>query len=157
MLVNKIPNPVQQLKFQAGMYNNILTGVLLVVDCRLIDNLRDKTVREVQACTYKRMLLVDKETLDSSVQLVELNLCLQSLWASTTVVLKRWTEKTGSIIRTQDGSFPRQLYPMLLNDHHGRSASSPSYWSPRFASCACTRATRWWLTAQELHLHRIRS
>ena len=92
MLVNKIPNPVQQLKFQAGMYNNILTGVLLVVDCRLIDNLRDETVREVQACTYKRMLLVDKETLDSSAQLVELNLCLQSLWALTTIVLKRWTE-----------------------------------------------------------------
>ena len=104
------------------MYNNIHTGVLLVVDCRLIDNLCDETVRAVQACTYKRMgllLLVDKETLDSSARLVELNLCLQSLWASTTVVLKRWTEKTGSIIRTQEGSFPRQLNPLLLNDHHG--------------------------------------
>ena len=39
MLVNKIPNPVQQLKFQAGMYQDIQVGALLVVDCRLIDNL----------------------------------------------------------------------------------------------------------------------
>ena len=118
MLVNKIPNPVQQLKFHAGMYDDIQAGALLLVNCRLIDNLRDTTVRALQSCTYKRtglLLLVDKETLDSSDRLVELNLCLRSMWAATTVVLKPWMEKTGDIIRTQDGSFPMSAIPVVAD------------------------------------------
>ena len=98
MLLNKISNLVQQLKFHAGIYNDIQAGALLVVDCRMIANLRDRSVRAVTACTYKRtglLLLIDQETLDSSEWLVQLNLCLRSMWASTTVVLKPWTGKTG--------------------------------------------------------------
>ena len=44
MLLNKISNPVQQLKFHAGMYNDIQAGALLEVECRLIANLRDTIV-----------------------------------------------------------------------------------------------------------------
>ena len=118
MLVNKIPNPVQQLKFHTGMYDDIQAGSLLVVDCRLIDNLRDASVRAVTACTYKRtglLLLVDQETLDSSEQLVELNLCLRSMWASTTMVLKPWTERTGDNIRTQDRYFSTAAIPFIAD------------------------------------------
>ena len=71
MLINKISNPVQQLKFQAGMYDNIQAGALLVADCRLIDQLRDAKVRAVQLGTYKRtglLVLVIRDTLDSSDQ-----------------------------------------------------------------------------------------
>ena len=56
MLINKISNPVQQLKFQAGMYDNRGRGHYL---CRLMDQLRDATVRAVQLGTYKRTGLLN--------------------------------------------------------------------------------------------------
>jgi hypothetical protein len=62
-------------------------------------------------------VLVDKETLDSSEQLVQLNLCLSSTWVSTgfNMVLKPWTEKAGGIVRTQDGSFPTAAIPFIAD------------------------------------------
>ena len=61
------------------------------------------------------MLLVDKQTLDSSERLIQVNLCLQSLWSSTIVVLKPWTDKTGGIIREQDGTFPTSTLPNITD------------------------------------------
>ena len=43
MLINKLSNPVQQLKFQSSMYDDIQAGVLLVANCRMMDQLRDAT------------------------------------------------------------------------------------------------------------------
>ena len=71
-------------------------------------------VRAVTACTYKRtglLLLGIQETLDSSERLVELNLCLRSMWASTSVVLKPWT----GITRTQEGSFSGAAIPFIAD------------------------------------------
>ena len=75
------PNEVKQLKFMAGMFLNA-------------------TICAVQQGVFKRtglVLLVDVQTLDSSNRLTQVNLCLRSLWSSTTVVLKPWTDKTGGI------------------------------------------------------------
>ena len=44
MLINKLSNPVQQVKFQPGMYDDIQAGALLVTDGILLDQLRDATV-----------------------------------------------------------------------------------------------------------------
>ena len=86
MLVAKIPshNKVKQLKFAAGMFHDLQARSLLIADCRLIDNLRDATIRAVQDGVFKRtglVLLVDKQTLDSSDRLTQVNLCLRSLWS----------------------------------------------------------------------------
>ena len=88
-----------------------------MADCRLMDQLRDAMVRAVQLSSYKRtgvLVLVDKETLESSDRLAELNLCLRSMWAATAVVLKLWAERTG-IIRTQVGSIPIASIPMVAD------------------------------------------
>ena len=118
MLLNKLFNPVQQMKFQPGMYDNITAGALLVTDGRLLDQLRDVIVRAVQHGSYKRMgvlLLVDKDTLESRDHLVKINLCLQSLWAATSVVLKPWADRAG-INRTQDGSIPTASIPGVAEE-----------------------------------------
>ena len=78
LLLSKLTNPVQQIKFQPGMHDDISPGALLVTDCRLADQLRDATIRAVQHGSYKRkgvLLLVDMETLVSKERLVEINLC----------------------------------------------------------------------------------
>ena len=60
--------------------------------CRLqADNLRDVMIRAVQDGVFKRnglILLMDAQTLDSSDRLTQVNLCLRSLWSSTTMALK---------------------------------------------------------------------
>ena len=56
------------------------------------------------ACTGV-LLLVDKETLVSKEWLVEINLCLWTLWAATSVVIKAWADRVG-VHRTQNGSIP---------------------------------------------------
>ena len=50
MLVAKIPSPnkIEKLKYQPGMFFTLQVGSLLVADCRLLENLRDATVRAVQ-------------------------------------------------------------------------------------------------------------
>ena len=120
MLVAKIPSPnkVKQLKFAASMFHDLQAGSLLIADCRLIDNLRDVTIRAVQDGFFKRtglVLLVDKQTLDSSDRLTQVNLYLRSLWSSTTMVMKPWTDKTGGIARAQDGTFPTSLIPHIAD------------------------------------------
>ena len=89
---------VPEIKFQPGMYADIKAGALLVTDGRLLDQLRDATVRAVQHGSHKRtgvLVLFDKDTLESSDRLLEINLCHQSLWAATSVVLKPWTDRAG--------------------------------------------------------------
>ena len=108
MLLSKLTNPVQQIKFQPGMYDDISLGALLVTDGRLIDQLRNATIQTVQHGSYKRtgvLLLVDKETLVSMDWLVEINLCLRTQWAATSVVLKPRADRAG-VHRTENGSVP---------------------------------------------------
>ena len=71
MLVARIPNSnkIDQWKFQPVMLNNLQAGSLLVVDCVMLENLRDATARAVQDGSFRRcglVLLVDTKTLDSS-------------------------------------------------------------------------------------------
>ena len=110
MLVAKIPipNKIEQLKYQPGMFFTLLAGSLLVADCRLLENLWDATVRAVQDGSFKRcglVLLVDAKTLDSSDRLTQMNLSLRPLWSSPMVVLKPWTGRNGGIARAE----PREL------------------------------------------------
>ena len=60
------------------------------------------------------LVLVDKDTLESSDCLVEMNLCLRSLWAATSVVLKPWTDRT-DINRMQDSSIPTASIPVVAD------------------------------------------
>ena len=118
MLLNKLTNPVQQMKFQPGIYDDITAGALLVTGGRLLDQLRDATVRVVQHGSYKRtgvLLLVDKDMLESRDCLVEINLCLRSLWAATSVVLKPWADRAG-INRLQDGSILTASIPGVADE-----------------------------------------
>ena len=117
MLVAKIPSPnkIEQLKFQPGMFFTLQAGSLLVADCRLLENLRDVTVRAVQDGSFKRcgrVLLVDTKTLDSSDKLTQMNLSLRSLWSSTMVVFKPWTR---GIARAEDGMFPTSSIPHIAD------------------------------------------
>ena len=84
MLVARIPssNKIDQRKFQPGMFINLQAESLLVVDCVMLENLRDATARAVQDGSFRRcglVLLVDMKTLDSSDKLTQLNLSLWSL------------------------------------------------------------------------------
>jgi hypothetical protein len=104
MLVAKIPSPnkIEQLKFQPGMFFNLQAGSLLVVDCSMLENLRDVTAGAVQDGSFKRcglVLLVNVKALDSGNKLTQLNLSLRSLWSSTMVVIKPWN---GGIARAED-------------------------------------------------------
>ena len=84
------PNKIEQLKFQPGTFFTLLVGSLLVVDCSLLENLRDVTAQAVEDGSFKwcgLVLLVDTKTLDSSDKLTQMNLSLRSLWSSTMVVL----------------------------------------------------------------------
>ena len=100
------PNKIDQRKFQPGMFHYLQAGSLLLVDCNMLENLRDATARAVQDGSFQRcrlVLLVDMKTLDSSDKLTQLNLSLRSLWSSTMVVIKPWN---GGIERAEDGMFP---------------------------------------------------
>ena len=117
MLVARIPssNKIDQRKFQPGMFTNLQTGSLLVVDCVKLENLRDATARAVQDGSFRLcrlVLLVDLKTLDSSNKLTQLNLFLRSLWSSTMVVIKPWS---GGIKRAKDGTFPTSSIPHIAN------------------------------------------
>ena len=104
MLVTQIPssNKIDQQKFGPGMFINLQAGSLLVVDCGMLENLWHAAARAVEDGSFRRcglVLLVDRQTLNSSDRLTQLNLSLMSLWSSTTVVIKPWT---GSIDRAED-------------------------------------------------------
>ena len=89
-----------------------------MTDGRLIDQLRDATIRAVQHGSYKRtgvLLLVDKDTLESKDLLVEINLCLRTLWAATSVVLKPLADRAG-VHRTQDGYVPTATIPGVADE-----------------------------------------
>ena len=60
-------------------------------------------------------MLVNKDTLESSDRLVEMNLCLRSLWEAKSVVLEPWTDRAG-INRTQDGSIPTASIPVVADE-----------------------------------------
>ena len=69
------------------------------------DQLQDATIRVVQHGSYKRtgvLILVDKLTLVSKELLVKINLCLRTLWAATSVVIKPWADRVG-VNRTENG------------------------------------------------------
>ena len=117
MLVTKIPSPnkIEQRKFQPGMFFNLQAGSLLVIDCSMLENLRDATARAVQDGSFKQcglVLLVDTKTLDSSDKLTQLNLSLRSLWSLTMVVIKPWN---GGIERAEDGMFPTSSIPHIAD------------------------------------------
>ena len=63
--------------------------------------------------SYKQtgvLLLVDMETLVSKEWRVEINLCLWTLWAATSVVLKPWADRVG-VHRMENGSDSTSLQP----------------------------------------------
>ena len=81
MLVARIPssNKIDQHKFQSGMFNNLQAGSLLVVDCVLLENLRDATARAVQDGSFGRcglVLLIGTRTLVSNDKLPQVPLVL---------------------------------------------------------------------------------
>ena len=117
MLVAKIPSPnkIEHWKFQPGMFFNLQAGTLLVVDCNMLENLRDATARAVQDGSFKRcglVLLVDTKTLDSRDKLTQMNLSLRSLWSSTMVVIKPWN---GGIAKAEDRMFPTSSIPHMAD------------------------------------------
>ena len=59
-------------------------------------------------------MLVDKETLVLKERLVEINLCLWTLWAATSVVIKPWAERVG-VHRMENGSVPTATIPGIAN------------------------------------------
>ena len=108
MLVARISssNKIDKRKFQLGMFNKLQGGSLLVVDCVMLENLRDATARAVQDGSFRRcglVLHVNTKTLDSNEKLTQLNLSLRSLWSSTMVVIK---PLSGGIKRAEDRMFP---------------------------------------------------
>ena len=58
------------------------------------------------------VLLVNTKTLDSSYNLIQLNLSLRSLWSSTMVVIK---PLSGGIERAEDGMFPTSSIPHITD------------------------------------------
>ena len=117
MLVARIPssNKIDQQKFQLGMFINLQAGSLLVVDCAMLENLRDVTARAVQDGSFRwcgLVLVIDTKTLDSSDKLTQLHLSLRYLWSSTMVVIKPWN---GGIKRTKDGMFPTSSIPHIAD------------------------------------------
>ena len=79
LLQNKLNNPIHQVKYDPGMYDEILPGALVIVDWRLADQLRDATIRAVQSGAFKRMgvlMLLDRRTMVSKVRLHTVNMCL---------------------------------------------------------------------------------
>ena len=97
------------------MFINLQAGSLLVVDCVMLENLRDATARAVQDGSFRRcglVLLVNTKTLDSSDKLTQLNLYLRSHWSSTMVVIKPWN---GGIERAEDGMFPTSSIPHIAD------------------------------------------
>ena len=117
MLVTKIPSPnkIEKRKFQPGMFFNLQAGSLLVIDCSMLENLRDATARAVQDGSFKQcglVLLVNTKTLYSSDKLTQMNLSLRTLWSSTIVVIKPWN---GGIARVEDGMFPTSSIPHITD------------------------------------------
>ena len=128
MLVARIPssNKIDQGKFQPDMFINLQAGSLLVVNCVMLENLRDATARAVQDGSFRwcgRVLLVDMKTMDSSNKLTQLNLSLRSLWSSTMVVIKPCN---GGIKRAEDGMFPTSSIPHIADQPGDQKAPEVS-------------------------------
>ena len=68
LLQNKLNNPIHQVKYDPGMYDEILPGAQVIVDWRLADQLRDATIRAVQSGAFKCLV--------SKVRLHTVNMCL---------------------------------------------------------------------------------
>ena len=88
---------------------------MIVVDGRLTDQLRDATIRAVQHGSYKRigvLVLLDKRTLVSKERLEEINLCLRTMWATTSVVIKPWI----GVDRMENGSVPTSTIPGIADE-----------------------------------------
>ena len=116
LLLSKLNSPVHQVKYLPGMYNEISPGAMLVVDGRLADQLRDAMIRAVQQGSFKRigvLVLLDKRTLVSKEQLEEVNICLRTMWASTSVIIKPWTDRI-YVDRTENGFVPTSTIPGSL-------------------------------------------
>ena len=97
------------------MFVHLQAVLLLVVDCGMLENLRDATARAEEDGSFRRcglVLLVNIRTLNSSDRLTQLNLSLRSLWSSTTVMIKPWT---GGIERAEDGTFPTSSIPYIAD------------------------------------------
>jgi hypothetical protein len=95
------------------MYNDISPCAMLVVDGSLANQLRDATIRAVQHGSYKRigvLVLLDKRTLVSKERL-----CLRTMWAATSVIIKPWTDRI-SVDRMQNGSVPRSTIPGITDE-----------------------------------------
>ena len=107
VLLAKISNPHKSMAvtFGPGMFQRIDEGSLIIVDNILLETLQDAVARAVDDGSFRQcgvVLLVDEEVLSSETLLMELNLRLRSLWASTTILLKPWN---GGIPRSKDGKF----------------------------------------------------
>ena len=107
LLLTKISRPHKSMvvNFGPDMFQQIDQGSLIIVDNVLLETLRSTVARAVedgslQWCGF--VLLINEEVLSSETLLMELNLRLRSLWASTTILLKPWN---GGIPRSKDGKF----------------------------------------------------
>ena len=58
---------------------------------------------------------MDKQTLVSKGRLEEINLCLRTLWAATSVVIKPCADIVG-VDRTKNGSVPTSTIPGIANE-----------------------------------------
>ena len=113
VLLAKIPSPhkTMQLTFGPGMFVNIGEGSLLVV--HLMENLRDAVARAVEDSFLPSMQDCSSggsRSLDSNDALIQMNLSLRCVWASTTI--KPWT---GGISRTDDGNFITASIPQIAD------------------------------------------
>ena len=107
VLLTKISNPHKSMavNFGPGMFQQVDKGSLIIVDNILLETLRSTITRAVDDGSFHRcgvVLLVDEEVLSSETLLMELNLRLRSLWASTTILLQPWND---GIPRSKDGKF----------------------------------------------------
>ena len=59
-------------------------------------------------------MLLDKRTLVSKERLEEINLCLRTMWAATSVVIKLWTDRIG-VDRMENGSVPASTIPGIAS------------------------------------------
>ena len=115
VILMKIPTPHKSMAvtYSPGMFQHIDEGSLIIVDNILLETLRDAVAHAIDNGSFRRcgvVLLVDEEVLSSENLLMELNLRLRSLWASTTTLLKPWS---GGIPRTKDGKFATAAIPQI--------------------------------------------
>ena len=103
------------MKYDPGMYDEILPSALVIVDWRLVDQLRDATIRVVQSGASGVLILLDRSTLVSKARLLTVNMCLRTMWSSMAVIVKPWTDRI-SVDRTEDGSLPTSTIPGITEE-----------------------------------------